>query len=532
MIGPRTPPPELPGFAYQRFLGGGGFADVFLYDQSRPARPVAIKVLRTPVGTGEAAGSFDDEANLMARVSAHPYIVTIYDAAVTSDGRAYLVMEYYPGRHFGERAKGGHLSVPEVLHTGIQIAGAVETAHRAGILHRDIKPANILTSQYNQPGLTDFGISSAREGGGAQAPGLSVAYAAKEVLEEANPGDVSSDVYSLTATLYTLLAGRSPFEVPGGSNSTPKLVDRIFHAEPAPIQRDDMPPSLEHLLAQGLSKDPAQRPRTAAELFGSLQSIQRELHLAVTEPQVLAEELGVSIHEAPDERGDSEDRTRYRNPLVVRPHEPAGGDTARRPPRQPATSPAIAPPVTPLEVETAGKDPSHADLPIPTPAPPDDTYRRPPTLSQEPSGEAAGDNSRGRRNTLRLGAAAFVVVVALVAGYLLFNPPRGQTPGPTLTPSPTDTGALVDSPQIPQNVVVMPADGGLDVTWSVVAQPAGSTYGVRRVDGAYANSHDPPQTANGPPVHIAVTGTVHGVCVGVYAQRGPHQSDDSRSCVP
>src|SRR5690606_12109274 len=82
----RSEPPELPNFRYRGFLGGGGFADVFLYEQLRPQREVAIKVLRTSALDTETQRAFDDEADLMARVSAHPYIVSIFGADVAPDG--------------------------------------------------------------------------------------------------------------------------------------------------------------------------------------------------------------------------------------------------------------------------------------------------------------------------------------------------------------------------------------------------------------------------------------------------------------
>src|SRR5690554_3603585 len=99
----------------------------------------------------------------MAQLSAHPYIVSILHADVASDDRPYLVMEYCSGPSLAERYKSGPLPVVDVLRIGVRIAGAVATAHAAGILHRDIKPANILTNEFGWPALTDFGISSAVE---------------------------------------------------------------------------------------------------------------------------------------------------------------------------------------------------------------------------------------------------------------------------------------------------------------------------------------------------------------------------------
>src|SRR5690606_17688510 len=97
----------------------------------------------------------------MAQLSAHPYIVSIFHADVASDDRPYFVMEYCSGPSLAERYKREPMAVADVLRTGVRVAGAVATAHAAGILHRDIKPANVLTNDYGWPALTDFGISSA-----------------------------------------------------------------------------------------------------------------------------------------------------------------------------------------------------------------------------------------------------------------------------------------------------------------------------------------------------------------------------------
>lgn len=280
---PRSEPPELPNFSYRSWLGGGGFADVFLYDQFRPARQVAVKVLRSAALDHEARRAFDDEADLMARVSAHPYIVTIYDAGVAPDGRPFLVMEYYPRSHMGERARSSGLSVPEVLKVGIQVASAVEAAHRAGILHRDIKPANVLVSQYNRPGLTDFGIAGERAGGTLTAfQGTTEAYVPPEVLLDTSPGDERGDVYSLAATLYALLTTHAPFEDPG-NRDTQAMLERTISSPVPPIGRDDVPRSLELLLSQAMAKNPAHRPRSAESFARAMQGIERELALEPTE---------------------------------------------------------------------------------------------------------------------------------------------------------------------------------------------------------------------------------------------------------
>lgn len=144
-------PPALAGHTFVRRLGAGGYAEVFLYEQNNTHLRVAVKVLFKENLTDRIREQFAAEANAMAELADHPNIVQVFQADVTSDGRPYLVMKYYPQLNLAARARAERLSVPEVLQIGVRISCAVETAHRVGILHRDIKPANILTSQYGEP---------------------------------------------------------------------------------------------------------------------------------------------------------------------------------------------------------------------------------------------------------------------------------------------------------------------------------------------------------------------------------------------
>jgi serine/threonine protein kinase len=313
---PRRPidPPQLAGYVYKRKLGTGGFADVFLYEREFPRQEVAIKVLDRLVGKSEGRSRFAAEANAMASLSTHPYIVTIFHADVSPQSHPYLVMEYYPGANYSIRSKSERFSVAQILRLGVQVAGAVETAHRAGILHRDIKPANILTSAYGRPGLTDFGIASSLEGGGEYADGLSIPWSPPEALESGSPPDERSDIYSLAATLYTLLAGHSPFEQPGESNRSIDLIDRIERTSLPAFTRTDIPSSLFRLLAQAMAKHPSARPPSAAEFARSLQAIEVEQRYDLTSLEVEAEVSSPTETQAIDADAGS---TRVKGPTVV-----------------------------------------------------------------------------------------------------------------------------------------------------------------------------------------------------------------------
>ncbi|WP_213814020.1 serine/threonine-protein kinase [Glaciihabitans sp. dw_435] len=299
-------PPVLPGFSHVHVLGSGGFADVFLFEQNMPRRQVAVKVMLSEVVNDQVRQMFQAEANLMAQLSAHPSILTVYQASVSSDGRPYLVMELCSSS-LSTRYRKERIPVAEVLRIAVKIGSAVETAHRAGVLHRDIKPSNILLTAYGHPVLSDFGIAATRsEMEGQESVGMSIPWSAPEVLLDETPGSVASEVWSLSATVYSLLAGRSPFEAPGGSNSSTDVINRITKAKPLPIGRPDVPASLERVLAAGMARKPENRPGSVLELIHEFQAIESELGVAQTAIEVAMDDWALATV------ADFEDRTAVR----------------------------------------------------------------------------------------------------------------------------------------------------------------------------------------------------------------------------
>ena len=283
-------PPDIHGYKVGRLLGMGGFADVFLYTQRLPRREVAVKVLLAEAFDAGVLTRFGTEADLMAQLSHHPSIVTIHEAAVADDGRPYLVMEYCSRPSLGARYRTERISVAEALRIGIRLASAVETAHRAGILHRDIKPANVLTTDFGWPALTDFGIAATTGWSGGSAVGMSIPWSPPELLAEVPTGDVRADVYSLAATIYSLLAGRSPFEVPGGSNGPADLIVRIERERLPGTGRTDVPASLQAALARAMEKNPVHRFHSALAFARALQAVELELMLPGTPVELAADE--------------------------------------------------------------------------------------------------------------------------------------------------------------------------------------------------------------------------------------------------
>lgn len=332
---PTSAPPRIDGFEYVSLVGSGGFSDVFLYEQQRPRRRVAVKVLLSE-RTASQRAAFDAEADLMATLSTHPSIVTMYEADIAEDGRPYLAMEYCSRPNLGSRYRTERFAVAEALRVAVQIAGAVETAHRAGILHRDIKPANILVTEYGHPVLTDFGISSTLDDARA-AEGMSIPWSPPESFGDPPVSGVATDVWALAATLYTLLAGRSPFEVPGGPNGSADLVARIERAPLQPTGRDDVPASLERVLATAMAKRPESRYPSVLAFARALQHVQTELRLAVT-PIDLLDDTGHVAEEEPDDAPG----TRLRSVTSIDPAGAPAGPGAPRPAAAPAWSPQAA----------------------------------------------------------------------------------------------------------------------------------------------------------------------------------------------
>lgn len=275
-------PPVLPGYSHLHVLGTGGYADVFLYEQALPRRPVAVKVLLAELVDEDVRRSFRTEVNLMGRLSSHPSILTVHSASVASDGRPYLVMEL-ANPELGERFRSEPLSVEAALRVAIRIGAAVETAHRAGVLHRDIKPANILTTAFGHPVLSDFGIAGLQHDT-TEAAGVSVPWAAPEVLRGDTGGTVATEVWSLGATIFSLIAGRSPAEQPGRANDHDALSARIIDHELLPSRA--IPAPLRPVLDRALAAKPGDRYESVEAMLVDLQGVQRELGLPETPIEV------------------------------------------------------------------------------------------------------------------------------------------------------------------------------------------------------------------------------------------------------
>lgn len=280
----------IPGLTDATIIGRGGFAVVYRAHQSALGRDVAVKVCTAAEGDA-AAARFAHECVALGRLSGHPHVVPVHATGTLADGRPYLVLDYLPrGTLHNSVRRRGPLTWHQVARIGIKLAGALESAHRVGVLHRDVKPHNVLLSAAGEPLLADFG--SAVVAGCPDLPVRSVTgsvpYCAPEVLDGA-PASPRSDVYSLAATLQFLLTGEPPFVVEPGE---PLVALYLRVAQDPPPVPPGSPHALVRVLQTALAKDPAERPAGAlafgAGLTGVLAAVRRATADLVVVPQPAA----------------------------------------------------------------------------------------------------------------------------------------------------------------------------------------------------------------------------------------------------
>jgi serine/threonine-protein kinase len=246
-----------------RRLGAGGMATVWLAEDERLGRDVAIKRLRTDAPE-ESLTRFRREARLGATLN-HPNFVSVYDTIATEDG-ALIVMEYVPGQSLEELAKGGAMDPGEVVSILNGAASALDHAHREGVVHRDIKPANILVREDGTVKVADLGIARALDATQITAEGKVIGtmpYMAPERMQAAGAGGPASDVYALAAVAYELLSGSA---LDAGTTGHEHPPDRQDLAAGWP----DAPASVFAVVMRGISKDPARRQGSAGQFVDEL----------------------------------------------------------------------------------------------------------------------------------------------------------------------------------------------------------------------------------------------------------------------
>ena len=259
-------------YRLDRELGRGGMATVWLAHDVRHGRQVAVKVLYPELGAVLGIERFLAEIRTTAHLS-HPGILPLFDSG-TADGQVFYVMPYVAGESLRARMdREGQLPVGDAVRITTEVAEALEHAHAHGVIHRDIKPENILL-QGAHPVLADFGIALAvQEAGGARLTqtGLSLGtpqYMSPEQAAAERTVDRRSDIYSLGAVLYEMLAGEPPFTAP----TTQAILAKLMTEEPRPLAslRRSVPDHVADAVHTALEKVPADRFASAAEFARTL----------------------------------------------------------------------------------------------------------------------------------------------------------------------------------------------------------------------------------------------------------------------
>jgi CheY-like chemotaxis protein len=257
----------------EALIGRGGYAAVFRVYDRHLDRKLAVKALLPELaGFAEIARRFRCEALTAARLS-HPNIVPIYFVGREAETPC-LVMPLVEGESLSARLRRDErLGLGALLSVASDVAGALDFAHRAGVVHRDVKPDNILVeSAAGRCLLTDFGIAKAVASGASHtAPGYMVGtphYASPEQAASDHDLDGRSDLYSLAVVVYEMLAGRPPF----GGRTAREILARQVTATVPPLLgcRPEVGPATDRVMAKALAKDPSDRFSTGAELVGAL----------------------------------------------------------------------------------------------------------------------------------------------------------------------------------------------------------------------------------------------------------------------
>jgi serine/threonine-protein kinase PknK len=458
-MGASTSTPQLPGYRDLTPLGRGGYSEVYRAYQDQFDRWVAVKVLTFALVDDRAQRRFLRDCRVAGRLSAHPNIVTVYDAGLSPDGRPYISMELFDRGSISDRLRGGGpFELTDVLRIAVSLAGALETAHRAGVVHRDVKPANVLLASYGQPALTDFGLSILAEHEVSVGIDALMPYHAPPEVLERTTVTPTSDVYALASTTYAMLAGRAPHQRDDGQDSMASLLLRILQVDIPPAGRADVPQSLDAALRAALTRDAHARTPTALDFAQAIQQVQAELGVEVTHPVVMDAPEGTEVSSDGSLPGLLDP-----SPTITEPSDSPAPDL-----------------MTDAEPAEAGHQAPGPWVP-PPPAYPatsvvdgDETVHRSVVRPMQPAPPPPAPRSRFRRGALALGLVA-VVAAAAGGSYLAMRPDDGDEetgPEPTTTTTVTATSTTeADGPtttldlEVPIGLKVTENPAGVQLEW-------------------------------------------------------------------
>src|ERR1051326_4198865 len=284
---------ELGHYQVLSLLGAGGMGDVYLAEDIRLKRKVALKLLPAELTANEdRLRRFEQEAQAASALN-HPNIITIHQIGQVN-GLNFIVTEFIAGETLRERMAKERLDLPAVLDVTIQAASALTAAHTAGIVHRDLKPENIMLRPDGLIKVLDFGLAKLTEPRASkvdtEAPTVArvdtkigtVMGTAQYMSPEQARGlkvDARTDIFSLGVVLYEMLAGRPPFT----GETTADIISVLLQREPQPISTlvADIPPELQHIVGKALRKDKDERYQTVQNLLIDLTALKQELEFAV-----------------------------------------------------------------------------------------------------------------------------------------------------------------------------------------------------------------------------------------------------------